>query len=70
VYFFADIFFFFVGKIIFSQRMPLYFDAAPAPKKIFDAALVILLYTKPTFWKQTKISLRVGAAVSSGFLND
>jgi hypothetical protein len=51
VYFFADIFFFFLGKIIFSQRMPHYFDAAPAPSKNFDAAMApTLLYTKPTFF--------------------
>jgi hypothetical protein len=48
--------------------MPLYFDAAPALSKNFDAALApTLQYTKPTFRKQTKVSLRVGATVSSDF---
>jgi hypothetical protein len=54
-----------------------FFYEAPAPIKIFDAAPVpaapgpaqalTLLYTKPSFWKQTIVNLWVGATFSSDF---
>jgi hypothetical protein len=49
---------------------PHHFCAAPAPDKNFDAAPApapTLLYSMPSFWKQTKVNLSVCATLSSEF---
>jgi hypothetical protein len=57
-----------------SVAEPHHFHATPAPCKNFDAAPApapapspTLLYTKPTFWKQTKLNRMFGDTFSSDF---
>jgi hypothetical protein len=49
---------------------PHHFYAAPAPEIFFyatPAPFPALIFSKPTFWKQTKVNLRIGATFSFDF---